>query len=426
MRILPLAAFAFLALPVAALTGGQTDWTDLGGGLVGSTGTPVLVGSGSARAGSSVQLNLSNAAPSALAFLVAGLSQANSPLLGGTLLPDPLVVLPPVLTDAAGMHQLTLPWPATAPVGVDAFYQYWIADSAAPQGASASNGLKSAPGAGPQAGTFPANWINGTDCANEANWQVHAYNDDLYILRQSLCTDFEAPFLYLIFGEDRALLIDSGAVGQVGLAPLVNSLVMTWAAAHGAVNYQLTVSHSHSHGDHTAGDGFFQGFPNVQVVGTTPSDVQTFFGFTSWPTEIQTYDLGNRVLDVIPIPGHQQAHVAYYDRKTANLITGDTLYPGRAYIFGAVTGGNWPIYQASTQRLVDFVATRDLCWVLGTHIEMTATPGVDYGFSAATHPNEHVLQLERKHLIELNNAVQAMGATPVIEIHPDFIIYPIQ
>ena len=422
MKFSSLCALFALSLPATS----QTVWTDLGGGLAGSAGLPVLVGSGEPTPGGVVQLDLSNAAVSAPAFLVAGLTQVDLPLLGGTLLPDPMFVLPPVSTDAAGMHQLVLPWPLSAPVGVDMYYQYWVVDGSAVQGASASNGLKSAPGTGPEPGTFPATWINGTDCANEPNFQVHAYNSDFYILRQSLCTDYEAPFLYLIFGEERALLIDSGAVGQIGLLPTVNNLISTWATAHSKPNYKLTVAHSHSHGDHTAGDSLFHGVPNTTVVGVKVSDVQSFFGFTNWPTEIRTYDLGNRVIDLIPIPGHQSAHLAYYDRRTANLITGDTLYAGRSYIFGAVSLGAWPVYQASLQRLVDFVATRDLAWVLGTHIEMTAVPGVDYGFMAASHPNEHILQLERKHLEELNTAAQAMGATPVIEIHPDFIIYPIQ
>ena len=36
-------------------------------------------------------------------------------------------------------------------------------------------------------GTFPDDWIDGTDCENEPPFQVHAYNDDFYILRQSKC-----------------------------------------------------------------------------------------------------------------------------------------------------------------------------------------------------------------------------------------------
>jgi glyoxylase-like metal-dependent hydrolase (beta-lactamase superfamily II) len=37
-----------------------------------------------------------------------------------------------------------------------------------------------------------------------------------------------------------------------------------------------------------------------------------FFGFHNWPTEIVPYDLGDRVLDVIPIPGHEPSSIAIY------------------------------------------------------------------------------------------------------------------
>lgn len=38
---------------------------------------------------------------------------------------------------------------------------------------------------------------------------------------------------------------------------------------------------------------------------------------------------------------------------------------------------------------------------------------------------ERMLQLDRDHLLELNDAVIAMGADPVQEVHDDFIIQPI-
>lgn len=59
-------------------------------------------------------------------------------------------------------------------------------------------------------GSLPAHWINGTDCNAEPLLQVHTYNEDLFILRQSLCTNLEAPFIYLIFGENRVLMQDTG------------------------------------------------------------------------------------------------------------------------------------------------------------------------------------------------------------------------
>ena len=135
-------------------------------------------------------------------------------------------------------------------------------------------------------------------------------------------------------------------------------------------------------------------------------------------------DLGGRVLDVLAIPGHQAAHIAIYDHETALLLTGDTLYPGFLFIQGAISQGNFAKYQASTQRLVDFIADKPVAWVFGTHVEMTSTPGVAYPYGTTVQPNERDPQLLRAHLLELNAAVQAMGATPHVEVHDDFIIQP--
>lgn len=274
-----------------------------------------------------------------------------------------------------------------------------------------------------QPGTFPATWIHGGPaCGTEPAFQVHAYNPDFYILRQSLCTNYEAPFLYLIFGSQKAILFDTGA-GNAPVQATVQGVIDTWLAAHSQTSIQLVVAHLHSHGDHIAGDSQFQGQPNTTVVGTSLSSVQSFFGFTQWPTQQVTYDLGGRVLDVLAIPGHQAAHIAVYDRETGLLLTGDSLYPGRLYVNGATSQGNWAVYKASMQRLVDFGATRPISWVLGTHIEMTTTAGVDFPLGSTSHPNEHVLQLRYRHLLLLNRALLSLP-TPQHVVLPEFIISP--
>ncbi len=268
-------------------------------------------------------------------------------------------------------------------------------------------------------GTCPAGWISGgPDCGSEPDIQKHFYNSDTYILRQSLCTNYEGPFIYLLFGQDKVLMQDTGTVGGIQIGPLVYGLIDDWLAANGKESIELIVSHSHSHTDHYANDGQFTGQPDTTVVALSPTAVANFFGITDWPTQIVEYDLGGRIVDVIPIPGHQTAHIALYDRQTGVLFTGDTLYPGRLYIF------DFPAYLASIQRLVDFTADKPGCHVLGTHIEMSTTPGVDFPLGSTYHPDEHPLQLDRSHLLELLDGLIGMQADPHIEVHDEFIIYP--
>ena len=167
-------------------------------------------------------------------------------------------------------------------------------------------------------------WQDGTSCP-EDNVQVHRYSENTFILRQSLCTGFEGPFLYLLFGEDRVLLEDTGYNG-VDVASVVGEVIDGWLAEQGRDSIELVVVNSHGHGDHVGGNNQFQGAANTTVVGFDVASISDFFGIDNWREEIVEYDLGGRVLDVIPIPGHQSAHVAFFDRNEGLLFTGDTLF----------------------------------------------------------------------------------------------------
>ena len=95
-------------------------------------------------------------------------------------------------------------------------------------------------------------WINGVS-ADEPQMQVQRYDDDTYVVRQSIRTNFEGPFLYLLFGSDRVLLIDTGA-GGLTVRPTIDRVLAEWAGRHHRISIPLIVAHSHSHGDHHQGD----------------------------------------------------------------------------------------------------------------------------------------------------------------------------
>jgi glyoxylase-like metal-dependent hydrolase (beta-lactamase superfamily II) len=262
-------------------------------------------------------------------------------------------------------------------------------------------------------------WIDGTAAA-EPQTQVQRYDADTYVIRQSVKTNFEAPFLYLLFGKDRALLLDSGA-GGMKMRPAVDAVIDQWLAQHHRKSIPLVVAHTHGHGDHHAGDSEFRERPDTTVVGLKPAEVAAFFGIQDWPNQIVDYDLGGRVLQVIPTPGHQPAHIMIYDRRTRLLLTGDTLYPGRLYVPLNMFGD----FKASIDRVVAFARTHPVKWVLGAHVEMTRELGKDYPNPAFKRPDEHVLELPYADLLELQAAVTRMGDTPVRDVHPDFIVTPI-
>lgn len=116
-------------------------WTILDGGL-GGKDVPSLVGIGPLTTGSATRLSLRGAPPVSPAWLVAGIIELGVPLLGGTLVPFPTVVIP-WLTGPLGDFDFTFPWPQ-APAGSAVFFQVWTPDPQAPKGWSASHGLKAA------------------------------------------------------------------------------------------------------------------------------------------------------------------------------------------------------------------------------------------------------------------------------------------
>lgn len=280
--------------------------------------------------------------------------------------------------------------------------------------------LAQAAQAAPQPALFPEKWIDGTLPVEPAT-QVQALDADTFVIRQSIKTNFEAPFLYLIFGQNKALLVDTGAKdGRI--RPAVDRLVAEWLAAHHRTSIPLVVAHSHSHGDHVAGDAAFRERPDTTVVGLKPADVAAFFGIARWPQQIARFDLGGRVLSVIPTPGHQAAAAMFYDPQLKILLSGDTLYPGRLY----VPVNFVPDDRASVDRLAAFAATHPIRAALGAHIEMTRTVGRDYGHEAPTHPDEHSLELPASAIAELKTGLKAPLDVPEKgQVHDHFIIMPV-
>ena len=264
-----------------------------------------------------------------------------------------------------------------------------------------------------------ASWYAGpATCAGTPDFRARQYQPGLFILRQPACTNYEKPFLYLLVGRTRALLLDTGA-GGIDVAAPIDSILGAWRTTHGGMPRELVVAHSHGHGDHVAGDAQFRGRANVTLVERDSASVRAFFGFRAWPTDMATFDLGDRTLDVIAIPGHEPAGIALYDRATAVLLTGDTFYPGRLYVRDTAA------FAASTARLVAFTASRPVSAILGTHIEQTRVPFTDYPVGTRDQPNEDRLELSRAELVSLDSAVQAMRGRFVRLRLPRVTVWPL-
>ncbi|TQV68197.1 MBL fold metallo-hydrolase [Exilibacterium tricleocarpae] len=266
-------------------------------------------------------------------------------------------------------------------------------------------------------------WIHGAiDCKSNADpaIEVFRYDHSSYVLRQNKCLSFEAPFIYVLFGEDKALVLDTGATESALDFPLyktVESLIGEHAQRGETIERALLVIHSHSHSDHYAGDSQFEGKPHITVVEPTGAAVQHFFGFSKWPDDEAQIDLGARKLTIIPTPGHQEDAIAVYDSKTKWLLTGDTLYPGYIYV------RDWQAYKKSIARLVSFSKAHEITAILGAHIEMTTKAGEYYPIGTVYQPNEAGLALQIEDLVALNSQLKNLDKPKKI-VFDKFIIVP--
>lgn len=246
------------------------------------------------------------------------------------------------------------------------------------------------------AGSMDVHWNPGAaDCAKNPPppLQVHRYNERTFILRENPCVTREAPFMYLLLGSRRALLIDTGDVHDPAVVPLAQEVEKLLPGA-GAARLPVLVVHTHGHLDHREGDAQLAALPKVEVVGTDLAHVRRYFGFSDWPRGVAQLDLGDRIVDVLPTPGHYESEVSYYDRSTALFFSGDFFLPGRLLI------ADKDADLASARRVADFIRDRPVSYVLGGHVELT-TGGESGSLASHYRPDEHVLQLTKADLLGL-------------------------
>ncbi len=247
------------------------------------------------------------------------------------------------------------------------------------------------------------------DPGRRADVEVWAYDAATVVLRQSIRTHFEAPFMYLLVGRERALLVDTGT-GDADVRGAVDHVLA--ALGH---DVELVVAHTHGHSDHVGGDASFSSRPRTTVVGHRLEAVEETFSMSLGQGAI---DLGARVVEVLAVPGHEPSHVAFYDRTAGLLLTGDVLYPGRLYV------REWDVYRESIARLVRFVDdARPVRHVVGSHVELTEA-GEELMAGASSHPDERFHALGEHHLRELASRLARLEE-PVRMAARDFVIVPV-
>ncbi len=179
---------------------------------------------------------------------------------------------------------------------------------------------------------------------------------------------------YLIVGEKRALLFDTG-MGISDIKKITAELT----------KLPIIVLNSHTHDDHVGGNWEFDTVYGMdtdftrknaqgsredaqaeitpdQICGTLPKGFDAK-AYATRPWKITAYmhdgdriDLGGRTIEVIATPGHTPDAISLIDRANGLLFTGDTYYPAPIWLFRPETDLN--AYAASIRRLAALAPQR--------------------------------------------------------------------
>lgn len=247
----------------------------------------------------------------------------------------------------------------------------------------------------------------------DARIEARALDEHTVAIRQNPCVDAEANVIYLLKGTSRALLIDSGATEDPQLNQVLVDLVSTYLAAPDGSRLPLTVAHTHGHQDHRLGDAAFAKLPDTRIAPHEGAEMRRFFGLDRWPDGKGSIDLGGRVVEIIPAPGHHADHVVFYDERTQALFSGDFLLPGRLLV------EDLDAYRESAARLAQYATFHPIEYVLGAHVEL-GKDGRPYPAGATFHPDERPLVLGFLDLRALPQALEDFNG--FYSSHANFIV----
>ena len=157
-------------------------------------------------------------------------------------------------------------------------------------------------------------------------FKARRFNHDTYIIEGKGCGN------YLLLGEKKALLIDTGYLLD-DLRAFVETLT----------DLPVMVVNTHGHGDHVTGNRFFD---ECYMSPKAAIDARKYFNehvpaewigdWTFQPHLVEEgylFDLGGRTVEVIEIPCHSPGDIALLDHGDSLLFTGDNLEAGQILIF---------------------------------------------------------------------------------------------
>lgn len=208
---------------------------------------------------------------------------------------------------------------------------------------------------------------------------------------------YEETHCYLVCGQQKAILIDTG-LGVCNIKNVVDNLT----------KLPVTVVTTHVHWDHIGGHKYFNHiavheaekewlsskFPlpledvrNNLIKGSCDFpkefDIDNYQIFQGEPQKIlrdgDVVDLGGRKIQVIHTPGHSPGHCCFYEPEKKYLYSGDLIYKGCLYAFYPTTDPR--LFYKSIKRVQKYSIKRVLPGHHELNISISLISKIESGFS---------------------------------------------
>lgn len=158
--------------------------------------------------------------------------------------------------------------------------------------------------------------------------------------------------LYLVEGNDRAILIDAGTY-----IPDLDKIVAK------ITSKPVTMMLTHAHGDHVGGVGPFpEVFLNAGDMTIVPNNMRNYKGQIRYLNDGLVIDLGGREIEVIFTPGHTPGSATFFDKAKHYGFSGDAFGSTNLLVF---TNLSTEMYTA--ERIENYMKKNDIRFLFPGH-----------------------------------------------------------
>lgn len=216
--------------------------------------------------------------------------------------------------------------------------------------------------------------------------------------------------MFVIAGDQKALLVDAGDKADVDLMALVRK------CTDKPVVFALT----HTHGDHLGAVSQFDELW-VNEKESMAQLQRTYKGKISYMEDGHVFDLGGRLIQALEITGHTDGGMIFCDYKTGNAYVGDCFGTGQVWL--QMNRSATPIsdYLSQCRKMLGYMAARHIVHLYTGHFgQENCIYGINYIQDMATLAEN---MLKGEYTSEHHNRSAASSNTQMAALRRAVIVF---